>query len=140
LTVGDVVVEQQAAEQQGHRSLQPGPEDKATLAAGQVEGQQAHADEDRAHDECERRTDQQSRCPYLDLSEASQVDGQAQRQEGHDLAQAGQRGVEPFDLALVGGSGVPEQKAGDEEPRKPESESTVAAPKITSAPVSVRSG
>ena len=43
-----------------------------------------------------------------------QVDGEAEHDEGDDLAEAGQRGVEALDLALVGGPLVAEQDAGHE--------------------------
>jgi hypothetical protein len=48
-----------------------------------------------------------------------QADGKAKHQEGHDLGQAGQGAVEPFDLPLVGGAGVPGQNAGDEHGQEP---------------------
>ena len=52
-------------------------------------------------------------------AQAGEGDGQAQRHEDDDLPQAGQRGVEALDVALVGRAGVPHQHPGDEDGQEP---------------------
>ena len=117
--LGNVGGEEEAAEQDRHGALEPGEQDEVALVASQPGRDQAEPDDDRPDDEGEHDAEDQAGHPDVGLVELVQVDGQAEDDERDDLAEAGERGVEAFDLALVRGALVAEQDAGDEDGEEP---------------------
>jgi hypothetical protein len=80
---------------------------------------EAERDEQRPDDEGEDSAYEQSGHPHVAPPQFVQVDSQPEDDERDDLTEAGQCGVEAFDLAFVGCAFVTEQDAGDEDGQEP---------------------
>jgi len=76
-------------------------------------------DENRPDHEGQRCAEDESGQPHVAVTEVGEIHGEAEDDKGDDLAQAGQRCVEAFDLAFVGGARVAERDAGDEHGQEP---------------------
>jgi hypothetical protein len=120
--------EQEGAEQDRDGTLEPGPQHEQPLPPAQPDREQQQADPQRADHERQQDRQRQADAPRGPAGQGVQADGEAEHDERHDLGQAGQGGVEPLDLPLVGGTGVSGEDAGDEHRRNPEPCATAAAP------------
>jgi len=115
LGIGYVGLEQQDAQQDRHGALQPGEQDEVALVALQPGRDQRQSDQCGPDDEGEHGSEDDSRDPYVRSGYHGEVDGEAEGDEGDDFGEIGQRGVEPLDLALVGGTPVTERDPGGED-------------------------
>ena len=104
----------QDAEQDRHRALEPGPEHEGPLAPAQPHRPEHQSDQHRPDHEGERHRQHQTDPPGAAVRQPTQRHRQPEQDERHDLGHAGQRRVEPLHLPLVGGALVPDQDAGDE--------------------------
>ena len=105
------------AEQDRYRAFEAGEQDEAVRSA-QPCRDQARSDKHRSDHHGEHRPRSADRESRRRSGEFAEVDGEAEHDERDDLAEAGQRGVEPFDLALVRARG--RHRAGFQRRRPPE--------------------
>src|SRR6266542_2949323 len=120
--VGDAGLQDEGTEQDRDGALQAGPQHEHPLAAAQADRPQHQADQQWADDQRQQHRQDQPDQPGVAVGQVPKVHRQAEQVECHDLAEAGQRGVEALNLALVGDALVADHDPGDQhrqEPRSP---------------------
>ena len=114
----DVRGQDEAAQQDRHRALEPGEQDEAPLVARQVGRDEAQPHEHRPDHERHDGAEHQAGHPDVRPGKDAEVQRETEHAEGHDLAQACQCRVEALDLPLEGSPYVPHEDPGDEDGEK----------------------
>ncbi len=107
------------SQEDGNGALEAAPDDEEPLAPRQASREEEGKHRERPRHEHEDEREDEAVAPRRELVEVADRDRQPEGDEGGDLGEPRERGVEVLDLALPGRGGVAQEHAGDEDREKP---------------------